>query len=48
MDRAWDVDLVLAPLTIYNVRFYHRPAERTAIEQAAINWMATYQLVGIH
>jgi len=47
MDRAWDFDFgggaVNPP---YDVRFYYRPAERTAIENAAINHMATYPACG--
>jgi Secretion system C-terminal sorting domain/Ig-like domain CHU_C associated len=43
MARAWNFDMggagVVPP---YNVRFYHRPSERAAIETAAINWMSTY------
>ena len=47
MNRAWDVDFgggVVNPP--YDVRFYHRPAERQAIENAAIAHMATYPLCG--
>jgi len=47
MERSWNVDLgggtVNAP---YDVRFYYQPAERTAIENAAVAWMATYPACG--
>jgi hypothetical protein len=47
MNRNWNLDFgggVLNPP--YNVRFYYSPAERTAIETAAVNWMATYPACG--
>jgi large repetitive protein len=47
MERSWNVDMgggTLAPP--YNVRFYYQPAERAAIENAAINWMASYPACG--
>jgi hypothetical protein len=43
MSRSWDFNMGGgAPSGLYNVRFYYQPAERAAIETAAINWMATY------
>ena len=43
MERSWNLDLGgAAPSGTYEIRFYYQPAERTAIENAAINWMATY------
>ena len=48
MNRAWDVNFgsgsTLNPP--YQVRFYHRPAERQAIENAAIAHMAAYPACG--
>jgi hypothetical protein len=47
MNRAWDVDFGGGTLNPpYEVRFYHRPAERQAIENAAIAHMAAYPLCG--
>ena len=47
MERSWNLDMgggtVVPP---YNLRFYYEPAERTAIETAAINWMASYPSCG--
>ena len=43
MERSWNVNMgggALVPP--YNIRFYYEPNERTDIENAAINWMATY------
>jgi large repetitive protein len=48
MNRAWDVSFA-AGSTLnppYEVRFYHRPAERQAIENAAIAHMAAYPACG--
>ena len=43
MARNWNLDLGGgAPAGTYNIRFYYQPAERTAIEVAAANWMSTY------
>jgi hypothetical protein len=43
MERSWNIDMGGgAPIGTYNIRFYYQPAERTAIETAAANWMATY------
>ncbi len=43
MERSWNLDMGGgAPIGTYNIRFYYQPAERTAIETAAVNWMATY------
>jgi hypothetical protein len=47
MERSWNVDLGgAAPSGLYNIRFYYQPAERAAIEVAAINWMLTYPACG--
>ena len=47
MERSWDLNLGGgAPIGTYQIRFYYQPAERTAIENAAINWMATYPACG--
>lgn len=47
MERSWNVDIGAGTLNPpYNVRFYYQPAERTAIENAAINHMATYPACG--
>lgn len=47
MSRSWDVNFGGGtPIGTYSVRFYHTPAERTAIETAAANWMATYPACG--
>ena len=47
MRRSWNLDMgggaTVAP---YDVRFYYQPAERTAIENAAATWMATYPACG--
>jgi len=44
MKRSWNVDLGPTGTSIgtYDVRFYYQPAERTAIETAAANWITTY------
>lgn len=43
MSRSWNLNLGGgAPIGTYQVRFYYQPAERTAIENAAISWMSTY------
>lgn len=43
MERSWNLDMGGgAPSGTYNIRFYYQPAERTVIETAANNWMATY------
>jgi hypothetical protein len=43
MARSWNLDLNGGtPNGTYNVRFYHTVAEKAAVENAAINWMATY------
>lgn len=47
MNRNWNLDFgggVLNPP--YNVRFYYSPAERAAIENAAVAWMAKYPACG--
>lgn len=47
MERSWNLNTGGgAPTGTYNVRFYYQPAERTAIETAAANWMATYTSCG--
>ncbi len=47
MERSWNVDMGGgAPIGTYNIRFYYQPAERTAIEAAAANWMAIYPNCG--
>ncbi len=47
MERSWNVDFGGGTLNPpYNVRFYYEPAERTAIETAAINHMSTYPACG--
>lgn len=47
MERSWNLDMGGgASVPPYKVRFYYQPAERTAIENAAINWMATYAACG--
>ncbi|MFT5071986.1 MAG: subtilisin-like proprotein convertase family protein, partial [Chitinophagales bacterium] len=43
MERSWDVNFGGgAPSPPYSVRFYHTPAERTAIESAAANFISTF------
>jgi hypothetical protein len=43
MQRNWNVNIGSGiPSGSYNVRFYYPAAEKTAIESAAANWMATY------
>jgi hypothetical protein len=47
MERSWNLNIGAGTLSgLYDVRFYYQPAERTAIETAAINWMATYPACG--
>jgi hypothetical protein len=47
MERSWNLDFGGgAQSGTYNIRFYYQPAERTAIENAAIAWMATYPSCG--
>lgn len=47
MERSWNVDFGGGTLNPpYNVRFYYEQSERTAIENAAANWMATYPACG--
>jgi len=47
MERSWNVNIGTGTLSgTYEVRFYYEPAERTAIETAATNWMATYPACG--
>jgi hypothetical protein len=47
MERSWDFNMGGgAPIGGYDIRFYYIPAERAAIETAAINWMATYPACG--
>lgn len=47
MERNWDLNFGGGTQNPpYNVRFYYQPAERTAIENAAINHMATYPACG--
>jgi hypothetical protein len=47
MKRSWNLNLGGGtPIGTYQVRFYYLPSERTAIETAAINWMATYSACG--
>ncbi len=44
MERSWNLDLGPSSVSIppYDLRFYYQPAERTAIETAAANWISTY------
>ena len=47
MERSWDVNFGGGTLNPpYDVRFYYRPAERTAVENAALAHMATYPACG--
>jgi hypothetical protein len=47
MERSWDLNLGAGtPIGSYQVRFYYEPAERTAIENAAIAWMSSYPACG--
>lgn len=47
MERSWNLDMGGgAPIGTYNVRFYYQPAEKTAVETAAANWMALYSACG--
>jgi hypothetical protein len=47
MERSWNLDFGGgAQSGTYNIRFYYQPAERTAIENAAIAWMAAYPSCG--
>ncbi len=47
MERSWNLNTGGgAPTGTYDIRFYYQPAERTAIENAAVNWMATYAACG--
>lgn len=47
MDRSWNLNMGGGTsVPPYDVRFYYQPAERTAIENAAINWMVTYPACG--
>jgi len=47
MERNWNVNIGAGTLSgAYDVRFYYQPAERTAIETAAANWMAAYPACG--
>ncbi|MES2798869.1 MAG: T9SS type A sorting domain-containing protein [Bacteroidota bacterium] len=47
MARSWNLDMGGgAPSGTYNIRFYYPPAERTAIETAAANHLATYPACG--
>jgi large repetitive protein len=48
MNRAWDISFAAGSTLSapYEVRFYHRPAERQAIENAAIAHMAAYPACG--
>lgn len=43
MERSWNVNMGGGAVAGgYEVRFYYQPAERAAIENAAIAWMAAY------
>lgn len=47
MERSWNLNTGGGvAVGTYEVRFYYIPAERTAIETAANNWMATYPACG--
>ncbi|BDS12824.1 T9SS type A sorting domain-containing protein [Aureispira anguillae] len=47
MERSWNVNFGTTGLNPpYEVRFYYEPAERTAVENAAINHMANYSACG--
>lgn len=47
MKRNWNVDFGGGTTNgTYNVRFYHKPEEKSYIEIAAINFMATYPSCG--
>lgn len=47
MSRSWNVDFGGGTLNPpYNVRFYHRPAERAAVENAINNHIATHTACG--
>lgn len=47
MARSWNVDFGGGTLNPpYNVRFYYRPAEKTAVETAINNHIATYTACG--
>lgn len=47
MSRSWNLDFGGGTsIPPYDVRFYYQPAERTAIETAAINWMSSYSACG--
>jgi hypothetical protein len=46
MERNWNVQHTGSLSGTYNVRYYFEPAERTAVINAANNWMATYAACG--
>ena len=46
MERNWNVQHTGSLSGTYNVRYYFDPAERTAVINAANNWMATYAACG--
>ena len=47
MKRNWNVDFGGGTTNgTYNVRFYHKPEEKSDIENAAINFMSTYPSCG--
>ena len=47
MERSWDVNFGGGTLNPpYEVRFYYEPGEKTAVENAALNHMATYPACG--
>ncbi len=47
MKRNWNLDFGGGtPIGSYDVRFYYQTAEKTEIETAAANWMATYPSCG--
>jgi len=47
MERSWNLDFGGGTqVPPYNVRFYYRPHEKTDLENAAANWMATYPACG--
>ena len=46
MERNWNVQHTGSLSGTYNIRYYFEPAERTAVINAANNWMATYAACG--
>lgn len=43
MERSWNLDMGGGtPIGSYNIRFYYQTSEKSAIEVAASNWIASY------